>query len=150
MPPPPVSICAATFLSFPVASLVAMTLVDAKTFTIPLVIPWAALVVGIVFHTFGAVLVQGSWQHTLRSHAPNACWAIPTPDWPNNSHSFAAAWWWIGASIAATIGLVIANILLHFNLIRRFSVLSLISILIVWLIERAMAKRDASTAVSTT
>lgn len=104
---------------FAVASLVAMTLVDAKTFTIPLVLPWAAMFVGIIFHTFGAVLVQGSWQHTLRSHAPNASWAIPTPDWPNTSHTFTAAWWWIGASIAATVGLVLANFLLHFNLIRR-------------------------------
>ena len=104
---------------FAVASLVAMTLVDAKTFTIPLVLPWAAMLVGIIFHTLGAALVQGSWQHTLRSHAPGACWAIPTPNWLTTSYPSAPAWWWTGCAIGATLGLILANILLHFNLIRR-------------------------------
>ena len=103
---------------FIVASLVAMTLVDAKTFTIPLVLPWAALAVGITFHTFGAALVQSSYMHHLQTTAANAIWSLPTPGWsPFGSHG--TGLWWIGASIGATLGLILANILLHYKLIRR-------------------------------
>lgn len=104
---------------FAVASLVAMTLVDAKTFTIPLVLPWAALFVGIIFHTFGAVLVSQTYPGMLRSQAPGACWALPTPNWTSTAHTSGTAWWWTGASIGATIGLILTNLLLHYKLIRR-------------------------------
>ncbi len=101
-----------------VASLVAMTLVDAKTFTIPLAIPWFATAVGIGLHTLGAALTQWAPPHHLRETAPNAIWALATPGWSiNGPHG--TGWWWIGASIGAVVGLVLSNLLLHFNLIRR-------------------------------
>ncbi len=98
-----------------VGGLVAMTLVDAKTFTIPLALPWACGIIGIVFHTGGAALTEQSWFRKLAVTAPSAVWALPTPGWPGDTVS----WWWIGASIGGVIGLVIANLFLHFKLIRR-------------------------------
>lgn len=95
--------------------LVAMTLVDAKTFTIPLVLPWTCGVVGILFHTVGAAFVQHSWQGKLAITAPSAVWAIPTPGWPGDNTS----WWWIGASIGGVLGLVLSNVFIHFKLLRR-------------------------------
>lgn len=100
---------------FAVASLVAMTLVDAKTFTIPLVLPWVATIVGILFHTLGGLLIaQSPYAHV--QWAPGANWAIPTPGWPNHTDR---SWWWIGASAGGMVGLVLANAFLHLKLIRR-------------------------------
>jgi prepilin signal peptidase PulO-like enzyme (type II secretory pathway) len=104
---------------FLVASLVAMTLVDAKTFTIPLVLPWAAMLVGIAFHTLGAVLVTRTYPFHLGSVAPGASWGIATPNWLSLSHTSGTAWWWIGASMGGTLGIVLANAILHLKLIRR-------------------------------
>ncbi len=103
---------------FIVASLVAMTLVDAKTFTIPLVLPWAALAVGILFNTAGAALV-GPVHWLAPVPPPNIVWSLPTPGWFLGATSMGNPWWWIGASIGGTIGLVVANLLLHYKLIRR-------------------------------
>lgn len=95
--------------------LVGMTLVDAKTFTIPLVMPWACGLIGIVFHTGGAVLTELSWFKKLAVTAPSAVWAIPTPGWPGVEVS----WWWIGAVFGGVIGLVLSNVFLHFKWLRR-------------------------------
>lgn len=95
--------------------LVGMTLVDAKTFTIPLVLPWACGLIGIVFHTGGALLTEHSWFKKLAVTAPSAVWAIPTPGWPGTGVS----WWWIGAVIGGVIGLVLSNVFLHYKWLRR-------------------------------
>ena len=100
---------------FAIASLVAMTLVDAKTFTIPLVIPWAATIAAILFHTIGAILISAN-PHARIQWAPGANWAIPTPGWPNHTDRL---WWWIGASLGGMVGLAVGMALLHFKLIRR-------------------------------
>jgi prepilin signal peptidase PulO-like enzyme (type II secretory pathway) len=100
---------------FTVASLVAMTLVDAKTYTIPLVLPWAATVVGVVLHTVGAWLVGPAILRQV-GHIHGAVWGLPTPGWPDNT---ADGRWWIGASIGGMLGLGIANLFLHFKLVRR-------------------------------
>jgi prepilin signal peptidase PulO-like enzyme (type II secretory pathway) len=98
-----------------VALLVAMTLVDAKTYTIPLVLPWAATLIGVVLHPVGALLV-GRWVSPQVKHIHEAVWGIPTPGWPNHA---ADGRWWIGASIGGMLGLLVSNLLLHFRLIRR-------------------------------
>jgi prepilin signal peptidase PulO-like enzyme (type II secretory pathway) len=100
---------------FAVASLVAMTLVDAKTFTIPLVLPWAATIVAILFHTFGAWLISGNRFANFHA-APGANWALPTPGWPDHTDR---SWWWVGAALGGMLGLAIGNALLYFKLIRR-------------------------------
>jgi leader peptidase (prepilin peptidase) / N-methyltransferase len=100
-----------------VSSLIAMTLTDLKTFMIPLVLTWTPAIFALFVHPIHAAFIQhfhGSFDPNpgvLNRTAPGEIWAIPTPG-PNG-------WWWIGASIGGSIGLVIANVLLHFGLIRR-------------------------------
>lgn len=93
-------------------SLCAMTLVDAKTATIPLHLPWFATIVGVGFHTIGA-MVQGP----LRSSAPGTGWAIPTPG-GSMPHS-TLGWWWTGASLAGTLGIGVSLVCVRFGWIRR-------------------------------
>jgi len=104
-------------------SLTAMTIVDAKTFTIPLPIPWFAAVVGLTFHPLYALYYQ------LSAHKPRLgaiiagtepvmgpggigtiqTWVFPTPqNWPV-----------IIGVFAGVAGLGIGMLLLHFGLIRR-------------------------------
>lgn len=92
-----------------VASLVAMSLVDLKTYTIPLQIPWFATIVAVLFHVGYAGYL--SWRGLeLRWTAPFSFrWSLPVP-----SH-----WWWVGASIGGVLGLGIANVFLHFGWLRR-------------------------------
>jgi len=92
------------------ACLVAMTLVDAKTFTIPLVLTWTPALVALAFHPLWAGWVQ--WKHgALWSRAPGWTWAIASPG--------SAGGGWVGASLGGIAGLVIANVLLERGLIRR-------------------------------
>jgi leader peptidase (prepilin peptidase) / N-methyltransferase len=95
-----------------IANLVAMTLVDAKTSTIPLQLTWFATAVGIVGHTVAAAIVG-----PLREHAPGHPWSIALPG--GSFVAQAAGWQWIGASFGGAAGIVIACALLHFGLIRR-------------------------------
>lgn len=92
-----------------VASLVAMSLVDLKTYTIPLQIPWFATVVALLFHVGYAGYL--SWRGLeLRWVVPvNFRWSLPVP----------RDWWWVGASIGGVVGLGIANVFLHFGWLRR-------------------------------
>lgn len=93
-----------------IASLVAMTLVDAKTFTIPLVLAWVPTVVAMISHPLHALYIQLT-TGSLKLGAPEWIWTIPTPTtW---------GWGWIGAALGGTMGLIISNLLLHFGLIRR-------------------------------
>ncbi len=94
-----------------VASLVAMTLVDLRTFTIPIILPWVASVVGLVLHTGHAAWFDFfSKRHGLGPHtADGYVWAIPTP----------GDWGWAGASIGAIVGIVLSLLLLRLGVITR-------------------------------
>ncbi len=95
-----------------VASLVAMTIIDARTFTIPLVLPWAATLVAVVVHPLAAAYVQ--WDRGLLRHtAPTQDggfyrWSLDTP-----SREL------IVACIGAVIGIGVALLLVKVGLIRR-------------------------------
>jgi leader peptidase (prepilin peptidase)/N-methyltransferase len=92
--------------------LVAMTLVDAKTFTIPPVLTNVPTVLGLVAHVGFAVYVQHwSAQGRLPVVAKGWHWAIATPG-PNG-------WPWVGAAIGGVLGLVLGNLLLKFKMLRR-------------------------------
>lgn len=100
-------------------ALVAMTIVDARTFTIPLELPWFATAVAIVFHVGYAAYFSYTGGR-LPQTAFGTAWAIPLPGWngrgPMNPETSS---WWLGAAFGATLGLVIANVLLAARLIPR-------------------------------
>lgn len=89
--------------------LTAMTLIDFKTFTIPLVLPWVATLLALVAHPLHAAWVQyGTPAHRLSILARGWNWTIATPDW-----------WWLGASLGAAVGIGLSLLLLRLGLIRR-------------------------------
>lgn len=94
-----------------VASLVAMSLVDLKTYTIPLQIPWFATIVGVLFHVGYGIYRSVSGTSLRYTGMPRHLWSMPVPD--------ATGWWWLGATLGACAGLVIANIMLAKGWIRR-------------------------------
>ena len=91
-------------------SLVAMTLVDAKTFTIPLILTWIPVVVAFLVHPVHALVIErmrGGLSHT----AAGWVWTIPTPG-PNS-------WYWVGAAGGGLLGLGFSLLLLRFGFITR-------------------------------
>lgn len=107
-------------------SLVAMTIIDARTFTIPLVLTWVPAIVALVFHTGHAIWFQisrgdliavgpGRWNFAesfgFWRTTPGSIWTIPTPD--------LGSWRFIGIILGAALGLVIANLLLKFKVLTR-------------------------------
>ena len=89
-------------------SLVAVTLVDARTFHIPLVLVWVPTVVAIVGHIGWA-----AWHGPLRHTAEGAIWAIPTP--PVGP----LQWAWIGGAVGASAGLLFSNVMVWTGLLGR-------------------------------
>ncbi len=98
-----------TVLIVLLGSLVAMTIVDLKTYTIPLILTWVPVGVAIILHPIGAFTARhGELRHTAGTLGD---WiiAIPSP----------GGWWWVGAAFGAIIGLIIANVLMATGLIGR-------------------------------
>lgn len=93
-----------------VSSLIAMTIIDARTFTIPLALAWAPTVLALLAHPAWAAWVQvrhGVW----RDVAAGDWWAIATPG--------PTGWPLLGAAIGGVLGLAISNGLLAAGLIKR-------------------------------
>jgi len=96
--------------------LTAMTIVDARTFTIPLELMWPPVVVALVGHVGHAFWIQhtGGPDGTgfgLSGAARGWDWSIATPG--------REGWWWIGASLGGTAGVVLSTVFLKFGLFRR-------------------------------
>ncbi len=92
------------------AGLLAMTLVDAATFTIPLIIPWTIGALALLAHPLHALVVELR-AGELTTLAPTLApwrWVIPTASW-----DFSAA------ALAGGAGLVLAVALLEKGLIPR-------------------------------
>ncbi|MFG0257391.1 MAG: A24 family peptidase [Phycisphaerales bacterium JB043] len=89
-----------TAILFLLGGLVASTIIDARTFTIPIIIPWIVACIGIVGHVISALLVQFSPQGTL--FLSDHVWTIPV-------HS----WTWTIAALGGGLGLVLSNVLLR-------------------------------------
>ncbi len=89
--------------------LTAATIIDARTYHIPMVLTWVPALVGVLFHLGHALWVQYGGLHLM--FARGWTWTIPTPsvnDWP-----------WIGASLGGMLGLLLSNILLSRGVMRR-------------------------------
>ena len=86
-----------------VGCLVAMTLVDAKTYTIPLELAWIPAALAAV-----ALPAHAAWTGPLRHVAEDAVWSLPTPGRA-----------WLGASIGGVVGLGVGVALLRAGLIRQ-------------------------------
>lgn len=93
-----------------VASLFAMTLVDAKTFTIPIELTWVPAVVAVVVYPLHAAWVSRPGSLGVRT-TPGWNWMIACPD--------VVRWDWIGLSIGGIVGIGIAVLLLRMGLIGR-------------------------------
>ncbi|MBK7405355.1 MAG: A24 family peptidase [Phycisphaerales bacterium] len=95
-----------------VSSLIAMTIIDARTFTIPLALTWTPALLALVAHPAWALamhIMGKKWRpNTL---APGEWWALPTPG--------PMGWPLLCAAIGGVLGLGVANLLLALGLIRR-------------------------------
>ncbi len=108
-----------------VASLVAMTIVDAKTYTIPLVLAWVPLGLGILGHTGHALWFE--LHHGAMTQTAPGLWITPDRtrwiseigwQWTITTPA-GDGWRWIGAALGGVVGLIVANALVAFGLIRR-------------------------------
>lgn len=82
-----------------VAGLLAMTIIDARTFTIPIQVPMFMAVVA-----FGAAIVQ-SWI-TVR-HTADQLWPYPLVDWT-----------WTGAAIGGMLGVILTSVFLKCGIFK--------------------------------
>jgi prepilin signal peptidase PulO-like enzyme (type II secretory pathway) len=81
------------------SSLVAMTLIDARTFQIPLVLTWIPMVVGVVGHTAHAGWIQAT-RSGLRRVPEGDWWMIPTGG--------PFAWELLGLAIGGGVGVLVS------------------------------------------
>ncbi len=93
-----------------VASLFAMTLVDAKTFTIPIKLTWAPAIVAIAVYPAHAAWSSVAGHTALRA-TPGWRWVIPTPELER--------WDLIGLSAGGLLGLGIGLLLVKTGLIGQ-------------------------------
>jgi leader peptidase (prepilin peptidase) / N-methyltransferase len=106
--------------------LVAITLIDARTAQIPLILVWVPAITALLFYTGHAIWIQSvhggpttinpgqGWRLADGTHwntAPGAIWSIPTPG--------LTGWRSIGAALGGAIGLIVAILLMGFGFIRR-------------------------------
>lgn len=89
-----------------IGCLVAITLVDAKTFQIPLSIPWGMAAVALVVHPAHALWLSQTKAGGLRHSGFD--WTIFTFDGP-----------WLGAALGAGLGLVLAAVMLWLRVLPQ-------------------------------
>ncbi|MCC5822602.1 MAG: prepilin peptidase [Planctomycetes bacterium] len=109
-----------------IGSLVAMTIIDARTCTIPLILTWVPALTALVLHTghalwfewrFGPLVqgIPGLWRtetpRLLWNTAPSEVWTLATGGLDG--------WRFIGWAIGGMLGLCVSNLLLYKGLIRR-------------------------------
>jgi leader peptidase (prepilin peptidase) / N-methyltransferase len=112
-----------------VGSMVSMTIIDARTSTIPLVLTWVPALVALFLHTGHAIWFQtkygtpemmptglgGLWEvENLRSKwitAPGEVWTLATGG--------LGGWRFIGIGLGGAVGLILSNLMLKFGLLTR-------------------------------
>ncbi len=101
-----------TILLCLLSCLIAMTIVDAKTFTIPMGMSLTPAYYGVFAHTAFAAyfeFVARPGANALTNVAEGWVWAIPTP----------TSWWWLGASLGGGVGVLISLLMLRLGLLSR-------------------------------
>ncbi len=112
-------------LAILIGCLVAMTIIDARTFTIPLVLTWVPVVVALVFHVGHAAwagiahgsiaeTVPGRWEFADGERWRSAegwLWTLSSP--------MPTDWRAIGVAIGGALGLGVSLLLLRFGLITH-------------------------------
>ncbi len=89
-----------------VGSLVAITLIDARTFLIPLSLPWAAALTGLVVHPLHALWIELTRGGLSRV---DFAWTIPVPD----------EWSWTIGAFGAGLGVLVSAALLALRILPR-------------------------------
>ncbi|MFG0283628.1 MAG: prepilin peptidase [Phycisphaerales bacterium JB039] len=92
-------------------SLIAMTIVDARTFTIPLALAWVPAIVGIVGAPLAALWAHSRTQMGLRAPAETWSWAIASPG--------PYGWYGVGLALGGAAGVLLSNVLLRLGLLRQ-------------------------------
>ncbi|MBL0868961.1 MAG: A24 family peptidase [Phycisphaerales bacterium] len=101
-----------TILLCLLSCLIAMTIVDAKTFTIPMGMSLTPAYYGLFAHTAFAAyfeFVARPGAKALTNVAEGWVWAIPTP----------TSWWWLGASLGGGVGVLVSLLMLRLGLLSR-------------------------------
>ncbi len=92
--------------------LVAVTLIDARTFHIPMALVIVPVVLALLAHPLHALWVENQLPGARLPYLRNGWeWSIATPG--------AHGWRWIGAGVGGTLGVLIANVLLWRGVIGR-------------------------------
>lgn len=95
-----------------VTCLLAVTIIDARTFQIPLSLVWIPSLVGLVGHVGLALYVQyGYVYRKLMGAAAGWTWALVSPG--------PYGWKWVGAALGGIVGLGVGLALLKTGLIKR-------------------------------
>ncbi|MFG0298397.1 MAG: prepilin peptidase [Phycisphaerales bacterium JB047] len=112
-----------------VGCLVAMTIIDARTSTIPLVLTWVPAAVAVLLHTGHAVWFYNKYGNPVMMPGMAGAWVIPNAarmKWltaPGEVWTLAtgglAGWKFIGMGLGGIVGLGLSNLLLKFKLITR-------------------------------
>ncbi len=112
-----------------VGSMVSMTIIDARTSTIPLVLTWVPAGVALIFHTGHAIWFQSKYGNPVMMPAGmDGVWAVPNAHmkWitaPGQVWTLAtgglAGWRFIGIGIGGCVGLILSNLFLKFGWLTR-------------------------------
>ncbi len=112
-----------------VGSMVSMTIIDARTSTIPLVLTWVPALVALVLHTGHAIWFQSKYGSPAMMPAGLAgIWAVPNAHmkWftaPGEVWTIATGgiggWRFIGIGLGGCFGLILSNLFLKFGWLTR-------------------------------
>ncbi len=112
-----------------VGSMVSMTIIDARTSTIPLVLTWVPALVALVLHTGHAVWFQSKFGNPTQMPAGfNEWWAVPNArlHWitaPGEVWTLATGgmtgWKFIGIGVGGCVGLLLSNLFLKLGWLTR-------------------------------
>lgn len=93
------------------ACLTCATLVDWRTFTIPPLFTNVPVILAVIAYPLWALYISRQPGGSLQMTSPGHSWSIATfgdDSWP-----------WLGAALGGVLGLIIANILLRYKVLRR-------------------------------